>query len=100
VLVALGAPKQEIWIDEVAAELAPAVLMGVGASLDFIAGASVRAPPWMSKVGLEWAHRLVGDPKRMIQRYLVRDSEFPAILLRQLLKKENPSSERPSNTVR
>jgi N-acetylglucosaminyldiphosphoundecaprenol N-acetyl-beta-D-mannosaminyltransferase len=106
VLVALGAPKQEIWIDDVATELAPAVLMGVGASLDFLAGAAVRAPPWMSKVGLEWAHRLVGDPKRMIQRYLVRDSEFPAILLRQMLRKESRKrqdeapSQGPSNTVR
>jgi len=86
VLVALGAPKQEIWIDDVAAALAPAVLIGVGASLDFLAGTAVRAPRWMSRVGLEWLHRLGKDPKRMVQRYLVRDSEFPAILARQLLR--------------
>jgi len=87
VLVALGAPKQEIWIDEVADALAPAVFMGVGASLDFIAGASKRAPAWMSKAGLEWLHRMAGDPKRMVHRYLVRDAELPAILLRQLVRK-------------
>jgi N-acetylglucosaminyldiphosphoundecaprenol N-acetyl-beta-D-mannosaminyltransferase len=87
VLVALGAPKQEIWIDDVASSLSPAVLIGVGASLDFLAGTAVRAPRWMSRVGLEWAHRLVKDPKRMIQRYLVRDAEFPAILARQLLRR-------------
>lgn len=87
VLVALGAPKQEIWIDEVATALAPAVLIGVGASLDFLAGTAVRAPRWMSRVGLEWLHRLGKDPKRMIQRYLVRDAEFPAILARQLVRK-------------
>jgi len=86
VLVALGAPKQEIWIDDVASALAPAVLIGIGASLDFIAGTAVRAPAWMSRVGLEWLHRLGKDPKRMIQRYLVRDAEFPAILARQLLR--------------
>jgi N-acetylglucosaminyldiphosphoundecaprenol N-acetyl-beta-D-mannosaminyltransferase len=85
VLVALGAPKQEIWIDEVALALVPAVLMGVGASLDFLAGTSTRAPRWMSRAGLEWLHRLTQDPRRMIQRYLVRDAEFPAILLRQLV---------------
>lgn len=84
VLVALGAPKQEIWIDEVAAGVAPAVLIGVGASLDFLAGTSVRAPRWMSRVGLEWLHRLAQDPKRMVQRYLVRDAAFPVILARQL----------------
>jgi N-acetylglucosaminyldiphosphoundecaprenol N-acetyl-beta-D-mannosaminyltransferase len=86
VLVALGAPKQEIWIDDVASALAPAVLIGVGASLDFLAGTAVRAPRWMSKVGLEWLHRLSKDPKRMVQRYLVRDREFPAILARQVLR--------------
>jgi N-acetylglucosaminyldiphosphoundecaprenol N-acetyl-beta-D-mannosaminyltransferase len=86
VLVALGAPKQEIWIDDVATALAPAVLIGVGASLDFLAGTAVRAPRWMSRVGLEWLHRLGKDPKRMIHRYLVRDAEFPAILARQLVR--------------
>jgi N-acetylglucosaminyldiphosphoundecaprenol N-acetyl-beta-D-mannosaminyltransferase len=86
VLVALGAPKQEIWIDDVAAALAPAVLIGVGASLDFLAGTAVRAPQWMSKVGLEWLHRLGKDPRRMVQRYLVRDAEFPAILARQFVR--------------
>ncbi len=84
VLVALGAPKQELWIDEVASRLAPAVLIGVGASLDFLAGTAVRAPRWISRVGLEWLHRLGKDPKRMIQRYLIRDAAFPVILARQL----------------
>jgi N-acetylglucosaminyldiphosphoundecaprenol N-acetyl-beta-D-mannosaminyltransferase len=86
VLVALGAPKQEVWIDEVADRLAPAVLIGVGATLDFLAGAAVRAPPWMSRVGLEWLHRLSRDPKRLLHRYLVRDAEFPAILARQFVR--------------
>ncbi len=85
VMVALGAPKQEVWIDEVADRLAPAVLIGVGASLDFLAGTAVRAPAWMSRAGLEWLHRLSHDPKRLLHRYLVRDAEFPAILARQLL---------------
>jgi N-acetylglucosaminyldiphosphoundecaprenol N-acetyl-beta-D-mannosaminyltransferase len=86
VLVALGAPKQEVWIDQVATALAPAVLIGIGASLDFIAGTSVRAPRWMSRVGLEWLHRLAKDPKRMVHRYLVRDAQFPAIVARQLVR--------------
>ena len=54
VFVALGAPKQELWIDEVVSELRPAVLIGVGASLDFIAGVVQRAPRWMADNGLEW----------------------------------------------
>ncbi len=84
VLVALGAPKQELFIDHVAGDLAPAVFLGIGASLDFIAGTVQRAPPWARKVGLEWAHRLVHDPVRLWRRYVIRDSEYPFILLRQI----------------
>jgi N-acetylglucosaminyldiphosphoundecaprenol N-acetyl-beta-D-mannosaminyltransferase len=82
VLVALGAPKQEFWIDEHAEELAPAVALGVGASLDFIAGTVRRSPRWMSKVGLEWLYRLGQEPKRLWRRYLVDDPRFVAIVMR------------------
>jgi N-acetylglucosaminyldiphosphoundecaprenol N-acetyl-beta-D-mannosaminyltransferase len=82
VLVALGAPKQEFWIDEHAEELGPAVLLGVGASLDFVAGTIRRSPRWMSKVGLEWLYRLGQEPKRLWRRYLVDDPRFVAIVMR------------------
>lgn len=84
VLVALGSPKQELFIHQVASSLRPAVLVGVGASLDFIAGASRRAPRWMSSIGLEWLHRLAQEPRRMWRRYLVRDPKFLSIVLRAL----------------
>ena len=84
VLVALGAPKQEIWSYTRAERLKPAVLIGVGASLDFVAGVQKRAPRWMSKVGLEWLYRLAQEPRRLAARYLLRDPEFCLILLRQL----------------
>jgi len=84
VLVALGAPKQEIWSYTRAERLKPAVLIGVGASLDFVAGVQKRAPGWMSKVGLEWLYRLAQEPRRLAARYLLRDPEFGLILLRQL----------------
>jgi N-acetylglucosaminyldiphosphoundecaprenol N-acetyl-beta-D-mannosaminyltransferase len=54
----------------------------VGASLDFIAGLSKRAPGWMSRVGLEWVHRLLQDPRRLWRRYLVRGPRFIGILWR------------------
>ena len=85
VLAALGAPKQEIWSDSVKSELAPAVLLGVGASLDFIAGGAARAPGWVSAAGLEWVHRLGQDPKRLWRRYLLQDPKFLFILLRALV---------------
>ncbi|HEY3816658.1 MAG TPA: WecB/TagA/CpsF family glycosyltransferase [Polyangiaceae bacterium] len=86
VLVALGAPKQELFIAEAAPDVRPAVLLGVGAAVDFIAGTAKRAPRWMSASGLEWLFRLAKEPRRMWRRYLVRDPEFLVIVLRALRK--------------
>jgi N-acetylglucosaminyldiphosphoundecaprenol N-acetyl-beta-D-mannosaminyltransferase len=81
VLVALGAPKQELWIAESAAALRPAVLLGVGAAVDFVAGTVQRAPDWISAAGLEWLYRLAREPRRLWRRYLLRDPAFLLILL-------------------
>jgi len=82
VFVALGAPKQELWMHKHRTDLAPAVTLGIGASLDFIAGLVQRAPAWMSNAGLEWLYRLFQEPKRMYQRYLVRDRAIVGIAWR------------------
>jgi N-acetylglucosaminyldiphosphoundecaprenol N-acetyl-beta-D-mannosaminyltransferase len=87
-LVALGAPKQEIWSYEQRAELGSAVAIGVGASLDFIAGLVKRAPSWMSNAGLEWAFRLGQEPRRLACRYLLRDPQFFRIVARQMRKSD------------
>lgn len=84
VLVALGCPKQEIVMDRIAGAVRPAVCVGIGASLDFLAGTVPRAPRWMSAAGLEWLYRLAREPRRLWRRYLVRDPRFAAILLRDL----------------
>lgn len=84
VLVALGAPRQERWMEAHRHALAPAVLLGVGATLDFLAGERVRAPRLVSELGLEWAFRLAQEPRRMAARYLVRDRAFFGIALRTL----------------
>lgn len=83
VLVALGAPKQEIFCHEYRKQLAPAVLVGVGVSLDFVAGVKRRAPRWVSAAGLEWLFRLVQEPRRLAYRYVVRDPKFLLILWKQ-----------------
>jgi N-acetylglucosaminyldiphosphoundecaprenol N-acetyl-beta-D-mannosaminyltransferase len=82
VFVALGTPKQELWISQWLNELRPTVAIGCGASLDFISGQVTRAPRWVSEAGFEWAFRLAQDPKRMWRRYLVRGPRFFGILLR------------------
>lgn len=91
VLVALGAPKQELWMYRCAQAYAPAVALGIGAGLDFIIGRIRRAPKWMQTAGLEWAHRLASEPKRLWRRYLVNDPKFLVILTRTLTR---PMSER------
>ena len=84
VLVALGCPKQEIFMHAAAAALRPAVMLGIGASLDFWAGTAQRAPAWMSEAGLEWLYRLVHEPRRLWRRYLVRDPRFLQIVVGEL----------------
>lgn len=81
-LVALGAPKQELWIHDALARMGPTVAIGVGATLDFISGRIRRAPPWMSRAGLEWLYRLAHDPRRLAYRYLVRDPRILAVMAR------------------
>jgi N-acetylglucosaminyldiphosphoundecaprenol N-acetyl-beta-D-mannosaminyltransferase len=85
VLVALGNPKQEYWIQENLERLRPAVLVAVGGALDFVAGAIPRAPRWMSAAGLEWLYRLGQEPRRLWRRYLLRDPWFLVILLQSWL---------------
>jgi N-acetylglucosaminyldiphosphoundecaprenol N-acetyl-beta-D-mannosaminyltransferase len=60
------------------------VLLGVGASVDFIAGTVPRAPGWISASGFEWLYRLAREPRRLWKRYLVRDPEFLLILVNDL----------------
>ncbi len=62
--VAYGAPAQDKWIARSRERLHVPVMMGVGGSFDFIAGAAVRAPRWMQRIGLEWLHRLIRQPWR------------------------------------
>lgn len=69
-LVALGNPKQEKWIAMHRAALDVPLTVGIGGSLDFIAGTTARAPEWMRNSGLEWLHRACQEPGRLAHRYL------------------------------
>jgi N-acetylglucosaminyldiphosphoundecaprenol N-acetyl-beta-D-mannosaminyltransferase len=70
-LVAMGHPKQERWLAMHRHRLKVPLCMGVGASLDFLAGEFSRAPLWMQSAGLEWLYRAAQEPRRLAQRYLV-----------------------------
>jgi N-acetylglucosaminyldiphosphoundecaprenol N-acetyl-beta-D-mannosaminyltransferase len=68
-LVAFGQPKGELWVAEHFGELGVPVTMQVGATLDFLAGRVARAPRWVQRIGLEWAYRLLREPRRLVGRY-------------------------------
>lgn len=69
--VALGNPKQELWIARHRDRLPDVlVLVGVGCVFDLLAGRTGRAPGWMQRAGLEWLHRLAAEPRRLARRYL------------------------------
>ncbi len=65
--VALGVPKQEQWIQANRTALAPRIIMGVGGTLDVMAGRVKRAPVWMQRFSLEWLYRLLCQPSRFIR---------------------------------
>ncbi|MFC8038223.1 WecB/TagA/CpsF family glycosyltransferase [Paenarthrobacter sp. NPDC057355] len=70
-VVSLGKPRQELWIAEYGHLTGAKVLLAFGAVVDFLAGNIQRAPSWVSAHSLEWAWRLMLEPRRLAQRYLV-----------------------------
>jgi len=85
-MVGFGAPKQEVWIARHRHEL-PEIrtFMGVGATIDYEAGAVRRAPRWLRGWGLEWTYRVVTEPRRYLMRYL-RSMRFFWWVLQERLK--------------
>lgn len=71
VIVCLGKPRQEKWIDDYGAATGAGVLLAFGAVVDFLAGRVSRAPHWVCAAGFEWMWRLMLEPRRLARRYLV-----------------------------
>jgi N-acetylglucosaminyldiphosphoundecaprenol N-acetyl-beta-D-mannosaminyltransferase len=83
--VALGAPKQEVFADHGKSLLPKISFVCIGAGLDFIAGAQLRAPNWMQRWCLEWLWRAASDPRRLLYRYLLCLAALPGVLARAAL---------------
>jgi N-acetylglucosaminyldiphosphoundecaprenol N-acetyl-beta-D-mannosaminyltransferase len=81
VFVGLGFPKQEDVITRLRADLPQTWFIGCGAAVNFVAGDVDRAPRWMQRTGLEWAHRLGTEPGRLARRYLRHDAPYALRLL-------------------
>jgi N-acetylglucosaminyldiphosphoundecaprenol N-acetyl-beta-D-mannosaminyltransferase len=71
--VALGAPRQDYWIQQHLAAVNVPLCAGVGGVFNFLAGEMRRAPEWMQRAGFEWMYRLLQEPSRLWRRYLVDD---------------------------
>jgi N-acetylglucosaminyldiphosphoundecaprenol N-acetyl-beta-D-mannosaminyltransferase len=83
VWVGIGVPKQEKWMARMRERLDAPVLVGVGAAFDFHAGLVPQAPDVMQRLGLEWAFRLVQEPRRLWRRYLRYNPRFVFAFARQ-----------------
>lgn len=89
--VALGVPRQELWITRHWAELDVGTALAVGALFDFLAERFKRAPLWVRRLGLEWTVRLIQEPGRLWKRYLIGNLKFES---RVLLTALNPAKRR------
>lgn len=69
--VGIGAPKQEMWMQEHREKIKGTVMLGVGAGFDFMAGTLANAPKWMEEASLEWLFRLIKEPNRLWKRYII-----------------------------
>jgi len=83
--VGLGCPKQEQWMAARRGRI-DAVMLGVGAAFDFLAGAKRQAPDLIQSLGLEWLFRLATEPRRLWRRYLYNNPRFVVLFAAQVLK--------------
>lgn len=81
VFVALGCPKQEVWMAKHSHKI-NAVLLGVGGAFPVYAGVVTRAPLFMQKAGLEWVYRFFQEPKRLFKRYLSTNPLFVYLVVK------------------
>lgn len=81
IFVGLGFPKQERLIAGLLPSIPGAWWLGCGAAIPFAAGTLRRAPAWVQSMGMEWAHRLVCEPRRLFRRYVINDLPFAVRML-------------------
>jgi len=97
VWVGLGSPKQDLWMQQMQPRLKASVLLGVGAAFDFHAGLKRRSPRWMQRIGMEWAHRLISEPRRLAGRYVTQATWLARLLITDGLKRNHADVRLKSN---
>jgi len=83
--VAMSSPKKEYWLGDHGRTCGVPFVMGVGGSVDVLAGVTRRAPAAWQRLGLEWAYRLVQEPSRLWRRYYATNTRFIGLVAREVL---------------
>jgi N-acetylglucosaminyldiphosphoundecaprenol N-acetyl-beta-D-mannosaminyltransferase len=83
--VAMSSPRKEQWLGEFGEELGVSLVMGVGGSIDVVAGITRRAPLRWQRLGFEWLYRLAQEPRRLLRRYLVTNARFALLVAQGML---------------
>jgi N-acetylglucosaminyldiphosphoundecaprenol N-acetyl-beta-D-mannosaminyltransferase len=84
--VALETPAKELFLARHRDRLRVPFVMGVGGAVDILGGVRRRAPRWMQRLGLEWAYRLAQDPRRLAGRYVVGNTRFTWLVVREFVR--------------
>jgi N-acetylglucosaminyldiphosphoundecaprenol N-acetyl-beta-D-mannosaminyltransferase len=83
--VAISSPRKERFLREHGSSLGVSLTMGVGGSIDVVAGLTRRAPRLLQRLGLEWAYRLAQEPRRLARRYFATNGRFVWMVLRAIV---------------
>lgn len=87
--VAITSPKKENFLNQYKDLICVPFIMGVGGSFDVISGKTKRAPVWMQRSGMEWFYRVLQEPRRLWKRYLMTNSAFVYLVLKQRFAVKN-----------
>ncbi len=94
VWIGLGTPKQQEWVARWKSHFSAGALLAVGFAFDVNAGTKKDAPAWMQRLGMTWIFRIASEPRRLLKRYLVNNSQFVRLLLQDLWQKANGQTPR------
>lgn len=87
-LIGMPSPRKELFVEKYRNILTARYCLGVGGYFDILSGLIARAPLWMQNIGMEWAYRLIQEPRRMWRRYLIGNTRFIFLVLKEKLIKK------------
>jgi N-acetylglucosaminyldiphosphoundecaprenol N-acetyl-beta-D-mannosaminyltransferase len=94
ILIGMGMPRQEVWVERNYRRLPPSVILPVGGAFDYEAGVTFTPPRWTGRVGLEWLIRFVHDPFRLFGRYFIEPWSLVPLAVTDMIRHLRPAPER------